>query len=213
VKPLLASYVAAVRNGPHGLFSRGDLERLEAHALDGATGAPVLLAQGVRSFVDIGSGGGVPGLPLAAELPGVEAHLVESQGWKCEFLDACARELGLESSVTVHHARAEDAVGVIGRETLDAGVARAVAAPTVVAEYLSPYVRIGGLLLLWSTTAQAADLDPEVGQRRLGLGEPDIIPVESPLRDSAVFIAWPKVAECDATIPRRTGVAGRKPLR
>ena len=213
MKPLLASYVAAVRNGPHGLFSRGDLERLEEHALDGATGAPVLAERGVRSFVDIGSGGGVPGLPLAAELPDVVAHLVESQGWKCDFLRSCAHDLGLDSNVKVHHARAEEAVDEIGRETLDAGVARAVAAPTVVAEYLSPFVRVGGLLLLWSTTTQAAELDPAVGQRRLGLGTPEVIPVASPLRDSAVFIAWPKVAECDTTIPRRTGVAARKPLR
>lgn len=213
MKPLLKQYVAEVRGGPHGLFSRGDLERLDAHALDGAAGADALAERGVRSLVDIGSGGGVPGLPLAIEMPHAHVHLVESQGWKCEFLLACARALDLDSRVTVHQSRAEEAVAVIGRESLDAGVARAVAAPAIVAEYLSPFVRVGGTLLMWSTSAQAADLDPDPGRRRLGLGDVEVIAVESPLRDSAVLIAWPKIAPCDEAIPRRNGVAARKPLK
>jgi 16S rRNA (guanine527-N7)-methyltransferase len=213
VKPLLTQYVAQVRNGPHGLFSRGDLDRLEAHAADGAAGADELQRRGVTSLVDIGSGGGVPGLPLAIELGECHVHLVESQGWKCEFLLACARALDLESRVTVHALRAEEAVVAIGRESLDAGVARAVAAPAIVAEYLSPFVRVGGVLMMWSTQAQAAELDPEPGRRRLGLGEVEVIEVDSPLRDSAVLIAWSKVGTCDAAIPRRNGVAARKPLK
>jgi len=213
VKPQLAEYVAQVRSGPHGLFSRGDLERLDAHALDGAAGAQALAERGVTSFVDIGSGGGVPGIPLAIALPGVHAHLVESQGWKCEFLLTCVRALELESRVTVHALRAEDAVSIIGRESLDAGVARAVAAPAIVGEYLAPFVRVGGVLMLWSTQAQADELDPEPARRRLGLGDPEVLPVKSPLRDSAVLIAWPKIAPCDEAIPRRNGVAARKPLK
>jgi 16S rRNA (guanine527-N7)-methyltransferase len=97
VKPAHEQYIELVRSGPNGLFSRGDLDRLEAHVADGIVGAPLLLELGARSIVDVGSGGGVPGVPLAIELPDAELHLVESQRWKAEFLYACACALDLES--------------------------------------------------------------------------------------------------------------------
>lgn len=71
-----------VRDGPSGLFSRGDLERLDAHAGDGAQGAAVLSRLQVGSVVDVGSGGGVPGIPVALVLPNAQVHLVEAQQWK-----------------------------------------------------------------------------------------------------------------------------------
>jgi 16S rRNA (guanine527-N7)-methyltransferase len=212
VKHLHEQYVELVRAGPSGLFSRSDLERLEAHAEDGCTGASLLAERGVASLVDVGSGGGVPGLQLAIELGGCSVHLVESQGWKAEFLLACARALDLESRVTVHASRVEEVVDAVGgRERLDAGTARAVAAPIVVAEYLSPLVRPGGLLLLWTTSHLAASAG--VGARpELGLGEPVLHPAPSSLRDNAVLLEWPKVSPCDERYPRRTGVAAKRPL-
>ena len=209
----LDQYVQQVRLGPHGLFSRGDLERLDEHAADGAAGAALLRELEVGSFVDVGSGGGVPAIPLALELDQVEAHLVESQGWKAEFLRTCARALDLESRVTVHTCRAEEAPAQLGRELLDVGVARAVARPWIVAEYLAPLVRVGGHLVLWTTQAHVDELRPsDAASERLGLGEWRIESVDTPLRDNAVLLVWPRIAECDPTIPRRTGVAARKPL-
>ncbi|MEO6867150.1 MAG: RsmG family class I SAM-dependent methyltransferase [Gaiellales bacterium] len=213
MKALLVQYAEQVRSGPNGLFSRGDLERLNEHAADGASGAKLLRSLAVRSFVDVGSGGGVPGIPLALELPDVHAHLIESQGWKAEFLRTCARELGLESRVSVTTCRAEDAPGLIGRELLDCGTARAVARPWIVAEYLAPLVRVGGHLVLWTTQAHVDELavSPAASQR-LGLGAPYVEAVDTPLRDNAVLLVWPRIAPCAATIPRRDGVAARKPL-
>jgi 16S rRNA (guanine527-N7)-methyltransferase len=214
VKPLMERYVEAVRAGPHGLFSRNDLERLDLHAADGAAGAPILAGLGVASFVDIGSGGGVPGIPLAIELEGAEAHLVESQGWKAEFLRTCAHALDLDSRVSVHGVRAEEAVAEIGRETLDAGVCRAVADPRITCEYLSPLVRIGGHVALWATREQAAQHVPQVPAELLGLApQPRLVPVSSPLRSEGILILWEKVAACTEKAPRRPGVAQRRPLR
>jgi 16S rRNA (guanine527-N7)-methyltransferase len=211
--PTLDDYVQQVRQGPHGLFSRGDLEHLDAHAADGAAGAALLRELGVRSFVDVGSGGGVPAIPLALELEQVEAHLIESQGWKAEFLRTCARALDLDSRVRVHTCRAEEAPAQIGRELLDAGTARAVARPWIVAEYLAPLVRVGGHLVLWTTQAHVDELTPSAAaSERLGLGAPHVEPAASALRDNAVLLVWPRIATCAATIPRRTGVAARKPL-
>jgi 16S rRNA (guanine527-N7)-methyltransferase len=212
VKHLHEQYIELVRHGPGGLFSRGDLSRLEAHVADGIAGAAVLAELEARSIVDVGSGGGVPGLQLAIELPDAQVHLVESQQWKAEFLHACARALELESRLTVHPLRAEEAPGQLGREALDAGTARALAAPLVVAEYLSPLVRVGGHLVLWSTATQAAD--PLVAANDLlGLGDPELRPCPTELRADGVLIVWPKVAPATERIPRRVGVAARRPLR
>lgn len=212
MKQLHQRYIDEVRAGPSGLFSRGDMSRLAEHVADGVTGAPLLAELGARSIVDIGSGGGIPGLPLAIELPDAQVHLIESQAWKAEFLRTCARALDLESRVTAHAIRAEDAVAQLGRELLDAGTARALAAPLVVAEYLSPLVRVGGHLVLWSTTSQAAD--PAVAPHALlGLGDPRIVDAPSALRADGALIVWPKIAPCTDRVPRRTGVAARRPLR
>ncbi len=212
MKPLHDQYVDLVRTGPNGLFSRGDLDRLVDHAADGIAGSELLAELGATSIVDVGSGGGVPGVQLAIELPDAQVHLVESQHWKADFLRACARALDLESRLSIHPVRAEEAHQAVGRELLDAGTARALAAPLVVAEYLSPLVRVGGHLVLWSTTAQAAD--PTVAPHELlGLGEPRIVACPTELRDDGVRIVWPKVAACTPRVPRRVGVAARKPLR
>lgn len=211
--PTLDQYVDAVRTGPSGLFSAGDMSRLRAHAEDGAAGAELIASLGATSIVDVGSGGGVPAFPLAIALDGVDVHLVESLAWKAEFLASCAASLELESRVTVHCVRAEEAVASVGRELMDVGTARAVSRPGVVAEYLSPLVRVGGNLVLWSTTSQLDELDPEPAQRRLGLGEPRAVPAPSELRDQGILLVWPKERVCDENIPRRTGVAARKPLR
>lgn len=205
-------YVELIRSGPKGLFSAGDLSRLEAHVEDGVVGAPLLAQLGARSIVDVGSGGGVPGIPLALELDDAELHLVESQHWKAQFLLACACALDLESRVKVHPVRAEEAPADLGRELLDAGTARALARPIVVAEYLAPLVRVGGHLVLWTTREQAAD--PTVAANEiLGLGEPQAHPAASALRDDGILLVWPRIAPCSERIPRRVGVAARKPLR
>ncbi|MCW2922058.1 MAG: methyltransferase GidB [Thermoleophilia bacterium] len=212
MKPLHDQYVELVRSGPNGLFSRGDLDRLKAHVEDGIAGSEILAELAASSIVDVGSGGGVPGVQLAIELPDAAVHLVESQQWKAEFLLTCAHALDLDSRLSIHAVRAEEAHQAVGRELLDAGTARALAAPAVVAEYLSPLVRVGGHLVLWSTSSQAED--PLVAPHELlGLGEPRVVPCPTALRSDGVRIVWPKVAACSERVPRRVGVAARKPLR
>jgi 16S rRNA (guanine527-N7)-methyltransferase len=212
VKHLHERYIELVQAGPPGLFSRGDTLRLADHVADGIAGCPTIQELGPASIVDVGSGGGVPGIPIAIELPEAQVHLVESIGWKTEFLLTCARALDLESRLSVHTMRAEEAVAVLGREAIDVGTARALAAPLIVAEYLAPLVRVGGHLVLWSTQEQAAD--PTVAAHELlGLGDPVIHPAPSPLRADGVQIIWPRIAPCVERVPRRAGVAARRPLR
>jgi 16S rRNA (guanine527-N7)-methyltransferase len=166
--------------------------------------------------VDVGSGGGFPAIPLAISCPGLILHLVESVGWKVDFLNDTAAKLDINKRVTAHHARAEDVVPSLGREVFDVGTARAVANPAVVAEYLAPLVRVGGLLALWTTSAACVEFLTPTGQEAiatpLGLGEPELVTVSSPLRDDAVIIRWPKISSTDLRFPRRAGSARRGPL-
>lgn len=212
MKQLLDQYLDLVRAGPPGLFSRGDKERLERHVEDGVVGAEHVAALAPTSIVDIGSGGGIPGLPLATTCTDARVHLVESLGWKAGFLEAVAASLSLDSRLTVHCIRAEEAVVVLGREAIDVGTARAVATPPVVAEYLAPLVRVGGHLALWTTRSVAETHLAGSWLEQLGLGDGRVLEAATTLRAEGVLLLLPKVAACAERFPRRTGVASRRPL-
>ena len=110
------------------------LDSLELIPLAGLTGETV---------VDVGTGAGFPGVPLAVALPAAKVTLLDSLGKRVDFLrEACGR-LGLENTVCVH-ARAEE---FDNRERFDAAVSRAVAALPVLAELCLPLVRVGGRFL------------------------------------------------------------------
>lgn len=221
MKQLLDTFIDLLQTGPPGLFSRGEMLRLSAHVADGVAGAEAIaassiVADGPLRLIDIGSGGGVPGIPLAATLPNSTVTLVESQQRKAAFLQSSIESLQLASRVTVCAERIE-AIGQPGselRESWDVGTARALATPAVVAEYLSPLIRPGGLLATWTTRKQLDVLDAVAAaiMEPLGLGEPQIIDMPTELREGGVLLCWPKVAPCNERYPRRIGVASKRPL-
>jgi 16S rRNA (guanine527-N7)-methyltransferase len=153
----------------------------------------------VRSFegpiVDVGSGGGAPGIPLAHALPDREVTLLEATRRKCDFLERWAREL---SNVRVVCGRAEeqpvDAWGV--------AVAKALAPPPVAAEWCLPLVAPGGAAVLYvGPTAQA---------ERVALVAEQLAaePVESP----PGLLVLRKLGPTPPGFPRRPGVARKRPL-
>ena len=210
----MQAYAEQVRSGPRGLLSRGDLERISAHIDDALVAAPHLTAWGAQSLVDVGTGAGLPGLPLAMALPELHTHLIESLRWKCDFLrDACVA-LDLVDRVEVHQCRAEEAVDKIQRESIDIGVCRALAAPPAALEYLAPLVRVGGRIVLWTTRERLDSGKPSSRTTELlGLkSAPEIVPAPSQLRDAGILACWDRIAPCHTSIPRRVGLATRKPL-
>ncbi len=137
------------------------------HILDSISLIPMLadLPEGAR-VIDVGSGGGLPGLPLAICMPHLRFSLLEATGKKAAFLERAVQLLGL-SNVTVMHDRAERAAHFRGsredrsvgtREAFDAVVARAVGRINALAEITMPFAKIGGRVLLMKGEKAAEEL-------------------------------------------------------
>jgi 16S rRNA (guanine527-N7)-methyltransferase len=143
-------------------------------------------------IVDVGSGGGAPGIPLAYTLPDREVTLLEASGRKCVFLREHA-----PANARVIQGRAEeqevDAYGV--------AVAKALAPPPVAAEWCLPLVRVGGAAILWVGPSAEAERVARVAAQ-LG-GE---------LERAEGFLILRKVAPTPEGFPRRPGMAKKRPL-
>ena len=144
-------------------------------------------------IVDVGSGGGVPGIPLAHALPERAVTLLEANGKKCEFLRHWA-----PGNADVVQGRAEEQE----TDVFGAAVAKALAPPPVAAEWCLPLVRVGGVAVLWVGPSADAAHVARVAER-LG-GRLD----EGP----AGLLVLRKVEPTPAGFPRRTGVARKRPL-
>jgi 16S rRNA (guanine527-N7)-methyltransferase len=147
------------------------------------------------AIVDVGSGGGAPGIPLAAALPQREVTLLESERRKADFLARWAAEL---PNVRVVWGRAEE------QETDQFGVAlaKALAPPGVAAEWCLPLVRPGGAAVLW--VGPTADVEA-VGRvaEQLAAGPPE---------DHGGLLVIRKLASTPEGFPRRPGMARKRPL-
>lgn len=134
----------------------------EKHVYDALTLVPVLAeVEGAGGappeIIDVGSGGGIPGLVLACVLPGMRFTLLDATGKKCAFLAEAAERLGL-GNVSVVHDRAERAGrfdGGVHRAKYDAVVSRAVGRLAMLLELTIPLAKVGGLVVL--TKGQKAD--------------------------------------------------------
>jgi 16S rRNA (guanine527-N7)-methyltransferase len=144
-------------------------------------------------LVDVGSGGGSPGIPLAVALPGREVTLLDAERRKCDFLRQWA-----PPNARVVWGRAEEQPV----ESFGVAVAKALAQPPVAAEWCLPLVRVGGAAILFvGPTAELEQLERVA--EKLGGGPPE---------DHAGLVLIPKIAPTPPGFPRRAGVAKRRPL-
>jgi 16S rRNA (guanine527-N7)-methyltransferase len=146
-------------------------------------------------IVDVGSGGGAPGIPLAAAFPHREVTLLEAEGRKADFLRRWAREL---PNLRVVWGRAEE------QETdrFGVAVAKALAPPPVAAEWCLPLVRAGGAAVLWVGPSAEVDRVAQVAEQ-LAAGAPEE-------RDGLLVIT--KLGPTPEGFPRRPGMARKRPL-
>jgi len=188
----LDDWLAAVVATP-GLTAIRDLGEARAMLLDDALRAVPVVERFDGPIVDVGSGGGSPGIPLAVALPHREVTLVEAERRKCEFLEDWA-----PPNARVVWGRAEEQPpGSWGVAT-----AKALAQPPVAAEWCLPLVRVGGTVVLW--TGPSVDLAALARvSEHLGGGPPETA-------DGLVVL--PKLAATPPGFPRRVGVAKKRPL-
>ncbi|HEY1411909.1 MAG TPA: 16S rRNA (guanine(527)-N(7))-methyltransferase RsmG [Rhodopila sp.] len=168
---------------------------------------------GARRIADVGSGGGVPGVPLAVALPEVQFVLLESTRKKAVFLEEAARELAL-ANVRVASMRAEDAGrDAAFRETFEVVTARAVGAMNWIAEWCLPLLRKGGVLLAMKGPKAAEELPlAEHAIKLLGGGSPDVRPAGLPGAGGHVIVAIRKIAKTPPAYPRPATATRGKPL-
>jgi 16S rRNA (guanine527-N7)-methyltransferase len=166
-----------------------------------------------NTAVDVGSGAGFPGIPLAIMLPDIRFTLVDALGKRVDFLKTVIDRLGLNAEAL--HMRAEDAARRDDlREGFDLAVARAVAPMNVLCEYMLPLVRVGGKML----ALKGPGLDEELAQaenalRLLGGEFERVQPLAIPGRDWNHRAAWiAKTAPTPQKYPRRAGTVEKKPL-
>ena len=188
----LDAWLAALVATP-GLTALDDPAAARRALLDDSLAGVPVVERFAGPIVDVGSGGGAPGIPLAHALPDREVVLLEAERRKCSFLESWA-----PTNARVVWGRAEE------QEVDWAGVAvaKALAQPPTALEWCLPLVRPGGAVVLWvGPTADAAHVG-RVAERLAG-----------ELADSpAGFLVVQKTGPTPPGFPRRTGVAKKRPL-
>lgn len=193
-----------------GAKTLGDL--LASHFLDSL--APIAGAELASPIIDVGSGGGFPGIPVALAFPDSRVTLFEPRAKRAEFLQKAVRELGL-SNVEVEKTTAETA----GRSPAWRGIAgtvliRALATPAEAVELGLPLLRLDGVLVLY--LGRLSQPDPEQLEMAKFLGGELVkaTPVTVPYLDGARHAWWfKKTGETPTDYPRRAAVPSKKPSK
>lgn len=187
---------------------------LDRHFADSLTVLRTDLVKPGASLVDVGTGAGFPGMVLAMARPDLHVVLMDAQRKRLKFLEAVAAETGT-GNAEILHARAEDAArDRKHREQYDIAAARAVAPLNVLAEYLLPFVKVGGCALCWKGPALKQEL--EAGRRAAHLlGGRLEMPVSCAVagRDwEHTILPVRKTERTAAAYPRKAGTPKAKPL-
>jgi 16S rRNA (guanine527-N7)-methyltransferase len=189
--------------GTPGLTAVHDPAEARRVLVDDALAAAGLVDEG--PVVDVGSGGGSPGIPVALARPDLQVDLLEAQRRKCGFLEQAAREL---ANVSVVCARAEEHGRGAGRDAYGTALAQALAPVPVALEWCLPLVRAGGRVIL---LAGEVDLDAALtASEAVGGGAPALVALPGSERRSLVVV--PKAEATPERFPRRPGAARKRPL-
>lgn len=222
---LTNAQVAVCERYAHELINRNTTVNLTAiteleaiamkHFLDSFTACAVRVWTGRERVIDVGSGAGFPGLALRIAMPRTALTCVESVGKKSRFLDDMGTLLGL-GDVEVRNERAETLAHAADRRAAyDVGTARAVGTLAACAEYLLPFLRIGGDAIVWKGRVDAelpaarkalAALGGEIASivSTLQLGVADVLPGRN-------LVVMRKVRASPDRYPRASAEARRRP--
>lgn len=175
-----------------------------------------LLPTGTFSLIDVGTGAGFPGVPVAVCRPDCRVTLLDGLNKRLVFLEAVCKELGLDT-VRVH-ARAEEAARQsVHREVYDIATARAVARLPVLCEYCLPFVRVGGRFIAMKGPDGDAELAEAAAAVKLLGGKAGApvrrsLPTPDGAADTRVLLPIEKVAHTPEKYPRHGGKIAKAPL-
>lgn len=168
-----------------------------------------------KTIIDVGTGAGFPGIPIAIMNDNIEVTLLDSLNKRIKFLNIVINEIGLNNTKTIH-SRAEDgARDPELREKFDVATSRAVANMSVLSEYCLPYVKVGGSFVGLKGPAIEEELNNSknaiatLGGKIKGVIEVEI--EETDLKHNIVIIN--KIKNCTNTYPRKAGIISKKPLK
>ena len=205
------AYVEAVRLG---FLGPREEERLWERHLNDALGLATIRRPKPRErWADLGSGAGLPGLPLAVAYRATSFTLVDAQRRRVDWVAATAANLGL-TNVTVVHARLEDYGRGPARQSFDVATARALGPLPVVAELGLPLLKVGGQLLIPRGRPGSDELEQATAAcTQLGGRIDGVIPnPTSPIDRVGFVVIMAKIAATSPRFPRRSGVPARTPL-
>ena len=184
------------------------------HVLDSLAAVPILAQRGLTRPLDLGSGGGYPGLPLAAALGSDRALLVDSVAKKVRFLRTVVEATGLGRRVAAEQARAE----VLARDPRDREAwpvvtARAVTTLAELVEIGLPLVAPGGVLVAW----KRGPVDDELAAagralQALRAGRPEVIACGVPGLETHRLVVVPRGGPIDVRFPRDPAERRHRPL-
>jgi 16S rRNA (guanine527-N7)-methyltransferase len=192
----LDRWLTALVDAP-GLTAVSDPDEARRLHLEAALEAAPLIEGG--PVVDVGSGGGSPGLPLAAVRADLRFDLLESARKKCDFLTRWASEF---ENASVVCARAEEHARGPGRDAYGTALARALAPPPIAAEWCLPLLAPGGRGILF--------VGPSVDEAAVGKAAAELA---AEIEDAhAGFLLLRKTGPTPERFPRRPGMARKRPL-
>jgi len=188
-------------------------EAVDRNYLDSMAPVALGLFDGAETVVDVGSGAGFPGVPLAIALPDKRFTLMDSLTKRVEFLKSVVSALSLNAEAVA--LRAEDAGRKAEyREQFDLAVSRAVAPVNVLAELMLPLLRVGGRMLAYKGPAVEEEAkEAEKALELLGGRVRTVHEVRIPGRDwRHTVLEIEKIAPTPEKYPRRAGMPEKKPL-
>lgn len=189
-------------------------EALEKHILDSISVLRVLDGREMADVIDVGSGGGLPGIPLKIMCPHWQVHLLDSSAKRVQVMAGMCAALQLPGIQAVHGRAEEMARKDSFRDSMDIAVARAVAPMAVLVELCLPFVRPGGTMVAMKGPAVEQELTAARRALELLAGEIETrdafnLPFSGAGRELVVIR---KVGPTHQRFPRRPGVPARRPL-